>query len=272
MGRPRVRIGHQHHDRGRPLLQRLDREHREQIAEQQAAGVAEEDRRGREVEAQESGEHAGERHGHHRRVGPVLRQRHEKQRHGGDQAGAGGQAVEAVDEVEGVGDDDDPGDGQQGAERTEPDDAAADRVGQRVEAVAAVDGDQRRERLPRELGRRADAAQIVEAAEQQDQHRAGAEPAETPAVRCEQIEHADAQRLRQQQRAGAGDEERHAAQARDASLVHAAAAAAINRAELQRRGAHRRRHDDRQAAGGDEQSKRTMRPRALVLRSPAYYV
>ncbi len=38
--------------------------------------------------------------------------------------------------------------------------------------------------------------------------------------------------LRQQQRAGAGDEQRHAAQPWHPSLVHAAAAAAVDRSEL----------------------------------------
>ena len=72
-------------------------------ADEQAAGVAHEDRRRLEVEEQEAGQCAGQRAG---QPGPgqvAVQQEEVAAERGGDEADAGRQAVHVVEQVEGVG-------------------------------------------------------------------------------------------------------------------------------------------------------------------------
>ena len=139
------------------------------------------------------------------------------------------------------------------AERRQRERAAGERVGHGSEAVPALQGDQRGERLQRRAWERAHAAHVVGDAEPQHEHRADREPAQVPAGGLEQIDDADAEPLRDRERPGAGDQQRDATEARHASAVHPPPTAAIDHVELQRRRAHRRCDDDRQRGGGHEQ-------------------
>src|SRR5204862_5087302 len=149
-------------DGGRTLLQRLQRQDREDVAEEEAARVAEEDRSGIEVVAEEARERAAERRPEAGGVGASLAERDGEERRRRDQRDARGEAVEAVDQVEGVREADDPRDRDERAERAERNEAAGQRIRDAAEPVAARDRDRGGDDLEPELRERAEPAYVVE--------------------------------------------------------------------------------------------------------------
>ena len=157
----------QHGDGGGGLLVRLHGGGRQDEAQEHAAGVAHEDRRRVEVVEQKPDDRSGQRRReqHHQRV--TALERNEKGRDDGDQRHAAGQAVEAVDQVHGVGDADDPEHGE-GEVRPAERDRLAKRVRQGVEPEPHPVHEERHRELDREFLGRVRAAQVVVEAQERD--------------------------------------------------------------------------------------------------------
>ena len=145
-----------------------DREHREHRADERHPGRAEEDLRRVHVEHEEPGDRAGEGEVHPRDERLVHRrqQRGRAQRDGGDAGHAGGEPVEAIDEVEGVVHADDPKDGEPDRDRRrELDQPVTARVVHEVDADAGRDDDRRDRDVAKELPAGAQIERVVEQAD-----------------------------------------------------------------------------------------------------------
>lgn len=99
-------------DDGGRFLGTFESEGAEQESDEEAAGISEENCGGIEVVAQKAKDGAGESDGHHGDEGVTVQERDDEGHESGEQGGTGGEAVEAVDQVEGVGDGEDPQDGE----------------------------------------------------------------------------------------------------------------------------------------------------------------
>ena len=98
-------------DNGGSFLRAFERQGAEHESDEEAAGVSQEDRGGIEVEAQEAEDRAGQGDGHHRDQRRSAQQGHDESDQSREQGGAGGETIEAVNQVEGVGDGQDPQNG-----------------------------------------------------------------------------------------------------------------------------------------------------------------
>ena len=77
-------------------------------SDEEAAGVSQKNGRGIEVVAQEAEDGACERDGHHGDEGISGQQCDDESDQRGEQGGAGRQAIKAIDEIEGIGDGENP--------------------------------------------------------------------------------------------------------------------------------------------------------------------
>ena len=107
-GQAQHQEGHGKGDNGIELEQAVDRHHRQDITQEGGAGVAHEDLGGVHVVGQKADTPAGQG-GHEQGHVPLAdHQGDDQQRHGADGGDTAGQAVQAVDQVDGVGDGNDP--------------------------------------------------------------------------------------------------------------------------------------------------------------------
>jgi hypothetical protein len=136
----------------RVRLQRaLDGDHREQVAEQVGARVAEEDRRGVEAVPQVAERGAGRDHREHAGDLAVERQRYRREGTGCDRADARGQPVDPVDEVHDIHERDDPEHGQHVRLGRREADVVDERKREALHAHAARHGHHRGEELADQL-------------------------------------------------------------------------------------------------------------------------
>ena len=139
-------------------------------ADEEAAGVPQKNCGGIEVEAQETENRAGQGDGHHRDQGRPMEQRHHERHQSREQGRSGGQTIEAVNQVERVGDGQNPHHGE----------CPAYEPGQTVLAEQHRDVDDPQttheqhgggDALHGKLEVRTDAAEIVVYTEQKDERR-----------------------------------------------------------------------------------------------------
>ncbi len=239
-----------HEGEHRQLAVALEREQREVEADEQRTGVAEEDTRGREVVGQEAEQCAEEGEAREHAHGLARLERDEGERRADDAADAGGQTVEAVHQVHGVGDahDPEPGHDPHQGFRESPD-LQRERVGQMVDAETVEDGDGGGRHLERQLGARRKCLAVVDHADREQDQRTEQLTLDVAAIRV--------LAAGQDQRHGETDEEaerdRDAAEERDvAAQVDLARIGPVDRAERvgDARGDRRRRGRHR---GGDRE-------------------
>ena len=155
--------------RGRALLPTGDRGRRQQKSGEQAAAVAEEDRRRREVEDQEAERGADERGEQHRFRRMAADDQDRAAGRAGERGDAGGEPVDAVDQVEGVGHADQPRRGHRPGDPAERPRPAQQRDA--LDQQARRHHDRRRGELDQQLRRRSQPAHVVDQADQEDQCR-----------------------------------------------------------------------------------------------------
>lgn len=102
------------HD-GVGLLGRLERRQREEHPEGERAGISQEDSRGVKIPAQEPEKRPSEKDHHDRHVVIAQPDGDHRVYRGGEEADSGGQTIQPVGEVDGIGDADDPKQGGQDA-------------------------------------------------------------------------------------------------------------------------------------------------------------
>jgi len=237
--------GHRHRHQDRRLGGACHRERRQHEPQEVAPGVAEEDLGRVPVVRQEAG--SGARQGHrederllvpHDRGGDHHRERHEE----GD---PGGQAVHAVDEVEGVGHRHHPEHRDQGSEDGPEVHPAGKRQAHHADAEAQRPEEHRRGGLDAELGAGAHAAQVIGQPQREHHQRRQEDPADLRHHVGEDPRHhvvvEEERRQRRQERRHHG----HAAEARHGAVVDLARrAGAVEEPEPpaerdHRRGEHR---------------------------------
>ena len=234
----RQRHQHHRHQRERAARSMADaqRDRRQHESHEQAAGIAHEDQRRVEVEPQESEQRAGECDGRDAREG-IFRPEDETHRQRAGQRHAACEAVQAVDEVEGVGHEHDPAHGERQAQGAEGSGAEAGQV-HRLDAPSAAPQRHRRRHLNRELDARSQPAHVVD--QTQDQHRAGtSEQAQQPELGAgDQMLPARIAVDHEQQRARESPEDPQSSQARGRPAMHAPAPGPVHGAQPQRRDPH----------------------------------
>ncbi len=157
-----------------PFERRVNADHGENEPQGERPRVAHEDLRRRPVVAQEADAGAGGGGHENYRQRVAVDERIDQEARRDDRHDAAGQSVEPVDEVDGVGDADDPQYRQHLAEHPQVDTAAA-RQAQHVECPAGADQKHRGRRLQQELVERRHAQQVVDHAEHEDEERAEGE-------------------------------------------------------------------------------------------------
>ena len=155
-------------DDGGRFLRAFESQGAEHKSDEEAAGVAQENRGRIEVVTQEAEDRAGQGDGHDRDQRRPIQQRDDEGHQSREQGGSGGQAVEAVDQVERVGDGENPenGDGQSNDTRAT---VIAENDGDIDDPQAAHEQHGGGDALHRELEIRADAVDIVVHAQQKNE-------------------------------------------------------------------------------------------------------
>ena len=201
---------HRHDKRDdRVELEQAEHRHRcQHVAEQQGTGIAHENAGGIEVVGHEADARAGKCRDDERHVRLRHEQRHDQNGHAADGRYADGQTVKPVDEVDGVGDADDPQHGQRNGEPAEDDGlltAEHVRVRHNVDDHAMQHGDDGGEDLDQKLRPRAQGDDVVNHAGDDDDDR----PEQNAAhllrdVREQEHRHDEAQKDGQTAHAGDG--------------------------------------------------------------------
>src|ERR1700756_1021141 len=155
---------------GRRLLRTIECKGAEQETNQQAARVTQKDGRRIEVVAQKSQNRACEGDGHDFDQRGAMQKRHRENDHRGEQSGSGGQAVETVDQVKGIGDGQNPDD-RDSKTNVPGEDTVAQQDGDIHDSQTAGVQHGGGNSLHREFHIGADAAKIVVHTEQKDDGR-----------------------------------------------------------------------------------------------------
>ena len=209
--------GNEQRHRGGGLLVGLERGRREHEAHEEAAAVPHEDRRRVEVVAEEPQQAAGQADHEEGHEGAVVREAHPEDGGRGGQRDAGGEAVEAVDEVEGVRDAHNPEDGEGEAE--EPQVEGSERGGDGVGPVAGPPHPRRDQDLDGELDARAGAVQVVVDAQGGHGEAAQDEGEGTLRLAPEEPAHTGVEEEEGDERGVEGDHDGHAAETGDGPAV-----------------------------------------------------
>jgi hypothetical protein len=223
----------------------LDREQREQEAHQQRARVAQEDARRREVVRQEAQQRAGQGDADAQRERLTRLPGEHRQRGRHDRRHSAGQAVEPVEQVEGVRDGDDPEGRRHPHEPARQlDRGARERVGEAEDLEAVGDHEQRRQHLEAELRARAQAEAIVHDAQREDHPAAQQQPPQLGVRQTHRGELGHGEGRGEARRHRQPPEQRHVL-----PHAHLALVGSVHGADAQRQPAHQRRAENRHAEG-----------------------
>src|SRR2546423_3771532 len=253
------REGHQGYGdrhRRRGLLRPRDGEGREQEADEERAGVAEEDRGRVKVVTKEAYERTGERkrdHGHER----AARQERDREHHQrGEERRARRQPVEAVYQVEGVTHPDDPDECEDEAEDGRDCEGADEGDGDGLDATPQGVEQQARRRLRDELPAGLRAHEVVEDAEEEDERRRGEDGDRVTPVLLQRLRDEVADEGEPRERERDREEDRDASEAGGRGVVEKPAdRRGVPPPERQRPAAGDGRQKEGRSQGDDEDSK-----------------